>query len=154
MKSLVPGAGPSIGQDGRFQKVDAWERFVRFTVIDDAMGCWRWRGGLDQDGYGNFHDGKKYISAHKYAYQQIVGSIPEGLVIDHLCRVRHCVNPFHMEVVTNHENIRRGEVAARERAKKACPRGHAYDTITSEGKRRCKRCHAAAAKRSRDRKKT
>lgn len=142
-KSMIPGAGVVA---------PAWERFLRFAFIEDAAACWRWRGGLDKDGYGNFHNGIRYIRAHRYAYEELIEPIPEGLVTDHLCRVRNCVNPYHLELVTHRENIRRGNVGKRERSKKTCPRGHVFDTITSEGKRRCSICHASTQRRYMERK--
>ena len=116
-----------------------WERFIAHTSIEDAAACWRWTASVCRDGYAKFYVNRKHVKAHNYAYREIIGKIPEGLILDHLCRVRNCVNPFHLEPVTTRENIRRGE--NKERRKTACPRGHAYDVITSEGKRRCRVCH-------------
>lgn len=65
--------------------------------------------------------------AHRFAYEDIVGPILEGLTIDHLCRVRHCVNPAHLEPVTHLENVRRGNGGLNQLAKTHCPKGHPYD---------------------------
>lgn len=71
--------------------------------------CWLWTGHLDRYGYANFGLGKhRMVKVHRFAYELLVGPIPEGLEIDHLCRVRHCVNPAHMEPVTHAENMARG----------------------------------------------
>lgn len=74
---------------------------------DDA-GCWRWLLALDRDGYGVWHhDGGRKRAAHRVMYELVVGAIPDGLELDHLCRVRSCVNPAHLEAVTHRENSRR-----------------------------------------------
>jgi hypothetical protein len=91
----------------------------------------------------NLDKPKKYM-AHRFSYLKLVGPIPEGLQIDHLCRVRHCVNPDHLEPVTNKENIRRGIVGMFHAKKTQCPAGHPYDRdntrIGSNGSRNCKQC--------------
>ena len=77
--------------------------------VNIAGHCWRWRSGAARsDGYGQFWDGRTMRPAHRFAYEAIVGPVPEGMVLDHLCRVRDCVNPDHLEVVTQGENQRRG----------------------------------------------
>lgn len=92
---------------GDIKAIDPEERFYCFTTR--TLGCWFWEGGLDKEGYGKFYCKNKTLKAHRYSYELIVGSIPKDLVIDHLCRVRSCVNPDHMEVVTRVENIKRGK---------------------------------------------
>lgn len=79
----------------------------------DSNGCWLYNMSINSEGYGTLHttveQGKyKTMPAHKYFYEKMVGKVPKGKVIDHLCRVRHCVNPAHMEIVTTAENTRRG----------------------------------------------
>lgn len=82
------------------------ERFTEKVQIN--TGCWIWTGCILKNGYGQgYWDGKKNY-AHRISYQIYKGEIPAGLVIDHLCRVRACVNPDHLEVVTNAVNIQRG----------------------------------------------
>jgi hypothetical protein len=85
-------------------------RFLRNVVISD--GCWEWTGARTRGGYGYFWLGVAAYPAHRVAYATVVGAIPAGLDLDHLCRVRHCVNPRHLEPVTRSENIRRAKAAA------------------------------------------
>lgn len=117
-------------------------------------GCWRWTGSLRNDrGYGAIYapefKERGVISTHRVAYMLLVGPIPEGLEIDHLCGERNCFNPAHLEAVTHAENVRRGrsgEVnSARESAKTHCKRGHPYDeanTYLAPGSphRQCRTC--------------
>lgn len=69
-------------------------------------GCWEWQGCCNAAGYGHFRTSERLFMAHRYAYESIVGVIPLGLEIDHLCRNTRCVNPRHLEVVTHRENRR------------------------------------------------
>lgn len=79
----------------------------KYTI--DSNGCWLWGGCLTKDGYGKIQTREKpYTSAHRYFYEKKNGAIPADKIIDHLCRNRRCVNPCHMELVSNTENIRRG----------------------------------------------
>ena len=71
-------------------------------------GCWIWMGALSANGYGNIHVRPKNIVAHRYFYEYAKGPVPSGLDLDHLCRVRCCVNPDHLQPVTRSENLRRG----------------------------------------------
>ncbi len=92
----------------------------------DVSGCWLWITSR-RAGYGAFSIRRKSHQAHHLAYQQLVGLVPAGLQLDHLCRVRHCVNPAHLEPVTLRENVLRGEsFTARNARKTYCPRGHEY----------------------------
>ena len=78
-----------------------------WAKVNKTDSCWLWTAKTTF-GYGYFQINYKYHRAHRVAYQILVGEIPEGLVLDHLCRVRNCVNPEHLEPVTRHENNRRG----------------------------------------------
>lgn len=112
----------------------------------DLGPCWIWRGRLNGSGsgYGVFWNGKRLMSASRWAYENAHGPLPDGLEPDHLCRVRDCVNPAHLEAVTHRENMLRGEtVAAANAAKTHCPQGHPYagDNLGRETRnRRCLTC--------------
>lgn len=83
------------------------ERFWSCVDKDGPGGCWIWTGALTGAGYGQFGGGGKKSYTHRWAYQAHVGPIPDGLELDHLCRVRACCNPDHLEPVTHEENTRR-----------------------------------------------
>jgi hypothetical protein len=113
--------------------------FLKQVSIDEN-GCWLWQGAPGSTGYGVFYWRRKPISAHRVAYTIYKGEIPQGLEIDHLCRVRLCVNPEHLEAVTHQVNILRGETFAAKNARKAyCPHGHAYDAANTLRYRECNR---------------
>lgn len=114
-----------------------------FVALEDE--CWIWEAGKFR-GYGCFYSSiaKKQQRAHRVAYEMFVGPIPEGLHLDHLCRNRGCVNPAHLEPVTNRENVLRGVGPTAVNAKKThCPRGHALEGDNIYWRptgRRCKQC--------------
>jgi len=93
-------------------KIPLVKRLMRFVTADPRTTCWCWTGHLDPGGYGVFWVAGRHCGAHRVAYELFRGSIPEGLEIDHLCRVRHCVSPWHLELVTHAENVRRRRPAA------------------------------------------
>lgn len=99
-----------------------------WAKVEKTDTCWLWRGYVAKHGYGTYTIGPKTWRVHRYAYEQAVGPIPDGMQIDHLCRVRSCVNPDHLEVVTSRENTLRSPIAAAAVAarKTHCPAGHPY----------------------------
>jgi hypothetical protein len=109
--------------------------------------CWEWTGYTMTNGYGTVHRRPGKHLVHRYAYELLIGPIPARLVIDHLCRVRHCVNPDHLEPVPQRENLRRGVgVPPANPLKTHCFRGHRYDEdntyLARRGSRACRACHA------------
>lgn len=126
---------PSTPEEGFWMKVNKTE------------GCWFWEGSTNNQGYGAFAiEGKRYY-AHRLAYVWLRGGIPDGMVIDHLCRVRNCVNPNHLEVVDFRENVLRGVGPTAVNASRThCKRGHelAGDNlyIRPNGYRNCKSCRS------------
>lgn len=121
--------------------------------------CWIWRGHINgATKYGVIWREGKARLAHRWVYQREVGAIPMGMVLDHLCRVPACVNPEHLEPVTNAENVLRGFGPFAVNARKThCPRGHEYTPdntyITKQGFRNCRSCSREKAAERRERKK-
>jgi len=124
----------------------ALERFDEANVTEDDNGCWVWLDGRSEQGYGRFNARRKFYLVHRFSYELLIGPIPEGLVLDHLCRNRACFNPWHLDPVTDRVNIVRGEgFAARAARATTCPSGHPYDeanTYQWNGVRYCKACRA------------
>ena len=116
------------------------ERIMKH-VIQDSAGCWLWTGHVTPKGYGGIGVEGRMRLAHSVAYEVWVGPVPPGLQLDHLCRVRHCCNPEHLEPVTPWENLRRGNTFMN---KTHCPSGHAYEGanlyVDPGGGRRCRAC--------------
>jgi hypothetical protein len=133
-------------------------RFWEKVAVSD--GCWKWLGAPTPRGYGRMHIGAKDVYVHRVAYELLVGPIPDGMFLDHLCHTndpnclggdtcphRLCVNPAHLEVVTRVENVMRGVgFAAKNAVKTHCPKGHEYTPenthVRPNGWRQCKKCHA------------
>lgn len=117
--------------------------------------CLLWMGQLDKDGYGKITMNRKYKRVHRVVFEHFNGPIQIGLVPDHLCRVRQCCNPSHIEPVTPAENHRRGRSGKYQTRRKHCPYGHPYspeNTAIVQGRRICRICRlrrvrAAQAKR-------
>lgn len=119
------------------------ERFHEKYIPEPNSGCWLWDAACDTGGYAQISVGNKSKSAHRISYEMHVGPVPEGLVLDHKCRVRSCVNPDHLEPVTNRENILRGDLWKVHGLKTHCPKGHSYSQENSylyRGSRHCKKC--------------
>jgi hypothetical protein len=125
-------------------------RFWAKVFVDTEAGCWLWTASTDSNGYGQFVTGsrtdgsRRQWRAYRFAYEAIVGQVRHGLQLDHVCRVRRCVNPAHLEAVTSRENTLRGESPAAANATKThCPAGHPYvgDNLRIyRGWRRCRAC--------------
>lgn len=128
------------------------ERFWSKVSPQPDAGCWLWVASTSSSGYGQFSgEQRRRRLAHRVTYETLVGPVPAGLELDHLCRVRRCCNPAHLEPVTRSENHRRGiadEVhRAQQLAKTHCPKGHQYtpeNTYLKAGARSCRRCAVIA----------
>lgn len=137
----------------------------RFWSRIDRRGpdeCWEWIGAVTDNGYGRFSPRINGVMhrqmAHRVSYEALVGAIPEGLVLDHLCRNRRCVNPTHLEPVTQLENVMRGRgVGVLNAAKSHCIDGHEFTLantyVTKRGKRHCRACQRRRTREYTQRKK-
>jgi hypothetical protein len=124
---------------------DFERRISRRMVPEPNSGCWLWLGATDGKGYALIKINNTLYRAHRVSYALYVGNLVDGLVIDHKCRVRCCLNPYHLEQVTNLENIARGIAGENMRIKDFCPRGHPYVgsnlTVDNRGARVCRECN-------------
>jgi hypothetical protein len=126
------------------------EPFWRLVDKSGPDGCWLWLGKHDRNGYGQVSVGRTTTTAHRHAYVLLVGPIPEGLVLDHTCKIRDCVNPAHLDPVTQRENLMRSPTTfqAVNAAKTHCIHGHLFDDANTyrwqrpDGtwKRTCRMC--------------
>lgn len=127
------------------------ERFWQKVDCREADECWEWKAAKYTNGYGIIRDGSKIRSAHRLSYALAHGEIPEGLVIDHLCLNKGCVNPAHLEAVTHRENTLRYTQTIT-----ACPKGHEYDEantyIDRNGARVCRKCRVISVANSKNKK--
>jgi len=148
------------------------ERFWSKVDWKEPADCWLWRGNKIPAGYGQFRVGgmadgtRRYKMAHRVAYELTKGEIPDGLVLDHLCRTPLCCNPDHLEPVNRGENVRRGKAGNPEtnggarfhRAKTHCRNGHAFSPentyVNPQGHRSCRICTRDAGMRYQERRAT
>lgn len=124
------------------------ERILAKIVRIPECGCWVWEGSISGYGYGEtwWNNSKKFI--HVLMHELFVGEVPDGFKVDHLCRVRCCCNPEHLEAVTHAENVKRGtgwqHVVEKHKAATHCQRGHPWieenTYVEPNGKRRCLEC--------------
>jgi hypothetical protein len=113
--------------------------------IFNGTPCMPWPGYLSPDGYGYLSVNNHTRRVHRAVYENVKGKIPPGLVLDHLCRNRSCVNPDHLEIVTPKVNVLRGETITARNAKKThCVHGHSLDApniYLHRGRRMCLACN-------------
>ena len=150
--TVVRGAGSgrsmmpvSFAERGKRARLPLVERIAAYAMPEPNSGCVLFMGHLLENGYGRVLVDRRVTQAHRVAYEAEYGPIPPGLVIDHLCRVRSCINPKHLEVVTQRINILRGtSPSARNITKTACLRGHEFTKETTkrarDGHRACRVC--------------
>ncbi|MCD1645252.1 HNH endonuclease signature motif containing protein [Aurantimonas coralicida] len=146
---------PEGGRPPKPKSSDPWSeepywRKARQRLFDNIEvlenGCWQWRGTFfTRNPYAQFSANEKTLRAHKFAYEALRGRVPDGLILDHLCRNTGCVNPAHLEPVTHQVNVLRGEGFAAENAVKThCVNGHPFDAENTgycpNGDRRCRAC--------------
>ncbi len=128
---------------GTTEPITAEQRF--FSKVRQVDDCWIWHN-TDGAGYGTyFNDNKQHWLPHRWAYTFLRAEIPEGLDLDHLCRNRGCVNPWHLEPVTHRVNVQRGVGSVT-----SCKHGHEYTPENTyrdpkQGKRGCRTCRRAAS---------
>lgn len=131
---------PLTGRFGPGAIAPAEERFWQKVTKTDS--CWLWTGAKGPNGYGYFGSGNGQSKlAHRFSWESIRAPIPEGAELDHLCRVRACVNPSHLEPVTHTENVRRGLAGS---MVTHCKRGHEHNeenTVLHHGWRECRICN-------------
>lgn len=121
------------------------ERFWAKVMPEPMSGCWLWIGSVNNCGYGGIWKDGVCAKAHRVSYEMAKGKIPPGLDIDHKCKQRCCVNPDHLEAVTEAENVRRSST------KTHCLRGHEFNEenmFYSGGNRLCRKCHSIRNKES------
>ncbi len=129
-----------------------------WNKVEKTETCWLWAAYISTNGYGYFNLDGRPTQAHRVAFELTRGPIPDGLVTDHLCRVRHCVNPDHLEPVTHRENILRGDSPNAHNARKThCIHGHPFNAentyVRSNGNRMCRPCLNRRRRETRARKK-
>ncbi len=136
------------------------DRIVKKVGVDPETGCWIWTASRTRLGYGQVWWDNRMVEAHQVVYRLLVGEVPNGLELDHLCGVRSCVNPDHLEPVTHQENCRRGRGGEYWASKTHCPQGHKYAgdnlvvVVRKNGSksRQCRACGVEAVRRYRARK--
>lgn len=126
-------------------------------VVVGRSGCWEWKMARDPLGYGRVRVAGRTMLAHRAVFEMLVGPVPSGRELDHLCRKPACVNPDHLEPVTHRENLRRSAAGWNTRARTHCPQGHPYDVentlINSAGSRVCAACRREISRRHKAKKK-
>jgi hypothetical protein len=149
-----------VNYNGNFPKspFTLLERIEQKIMTEPNSGCWLWIGSVGSHGYAQIGVESGTTIVHRILYEKAYGAIPKGLECDHLCRVRCCVNPDHIELVTRRENIKRGfSPCAKQMLQRHCKRGHPLfgdNLITYKTKygiaRRCKLCRSLQPSQSKE----
>lgn len=130
---------------------------INSNTLKSPSGCWEWQGSRNHGGYARMtFRGNSNTRVHRIMYEVFKGKIPYTIVINHKCRVRHCINPDHLELKTIGENVLMGEtLPAKQLLRTHCPRGHEYNEentyITKVGGRDCRPCGREQAREYRRR---
>ena len=136
--------------------MDKVEKFWCSVSPEPNSGCWLWSGPLWPNGYASHQfggRGNKAVLAHRFSYELHKGPVPEGLDLDHLCRMRCCVNPDHLEPVTRKVNINRSGLVGKWYRGDVCKYGHPFDLLnTYRGRDGFRQCRICRAKRDLERK--
>lgn len=127
------------------------DRLLEKIAVDAGTDCWLWTARRDRHGYAKVNHNGRMQLAHRVAFELLVGPIPDGMDLDHLCRVRHCVNPGHLEPVTRRENMLRGTSPVAARARQiACVHGHPFTPENTNANpkfgRKCRTCDRERAR--------
>jgi hypothetical protein len=131
---------------GQYPRASLEDRL--WSKVEVTGFCWLWTGGIGPKGYGHFSPTpQEKVRAHRYVYEFLIGTIPDGSQLDHLCRIKRCVNPDHLEPVTGKVNVSRiPRVTYR-----LCPQGHGEinegNSYLEKGRMRCKECNNIRNKR-------
>ncbi len=137
-------------------RIQRHEKLFLSKAVKTPSGCLEWTGYLDKDGYGKFGMWGMWdeTHCHRISYKMFKGEIDEGMVVDHVCRNRKCINPDHLRLVTPRQNVLENSngVAAKNKKKKVCKRGHLLTgenvRIDERGNRWCYECHRERSKLS------
>ena len=133
---------------------DPVEQFRDLIEPEPNSGCFLWTGALNHHGYGIFNLDGRTVRSHRLAYSIWKGPIPDGLCVDHICRVRSCCNPAHLRLATSRDNVlepRSKSPALANSTKTHCVAGHRYDHANTyrdpNGWRQCRKCRVEAKAR-------
>jgi len=151
---IQPGSTRCLGciDDPVRDRLALMARFLA-KLSKDGGGCWLWTAAANAAGYGVMRVRMRMLRAHRVSYELHVGTIPDGLMLDHLCRNTLCVNPAHLEPVTQRENVMRGRgICPLNAAKTHCPYGHPYSgrNLLLAGTRKVRKCRQCIADRSQE----
>lgn len=141
-----------------YEKIDFPERLLPnfWKRVEKSSDCWLWTGRQRHDGYGQYswyHEGAvRTTTPHRIAYSILVSDVPRDLQLDHLCRVKNCVNPAHLEPVTPRVNsLRSNSIPAINARREVCQRGHEFTGTAKDGSRFCRECANLSVRQMRHR---